>query len=291
MSEPPRPLNPAERNALLQLLNYADFEGRDALLEQADAVQVVGRCGCGCATVELAVDAPPSAASIPSPIPNEATVLGKDRQAIGGLLVFVKDGRLSELEVFSLGNDPIRTFPPSERLKLERVSGAGGPALHYSGRELVKFRDHDFRWIDLKFFDLPDGVGSTEEALGMLFHDARYRDHYTAAYSHHRDSENLHGPYQLDRISPASFEEIDEGQALETISNFVTTHGAATDETMREVQERVYPIIREGSARYRLRDLGAAAQHDFGWVLQYFTELVLVDVPSRRLVLMVAAQD
>jgi hypothetical protein len=84
VSEPPRPLRPEERAALLALLNHADFTGRDELLAQVDAVQVVGRCACGCATVDLAVDATPAAPSVFSPIPNEATVIGADGESIGG---------------------------------------------------------------------------------------------------------------------------------------------------------------------------------------------------------------
>src|SRR4051812_48911037 len=54
--ELPRPLLPEERATLLAVLNYADFEGRDALVEQVDSSRVKWYCGCGCATVNLSVD-------------------------------------------------------------------------------------------------------------------------------------------------------------------------------------------------------------------------------------------
>ncbi len=70
-AELPRPLLPEERATLLALLNYADFDGRDALLAQVDSARVDWYCGCGCATVTLTLDpAAPSAGRTYRPIPN-----------------------------------------------------------------------------------------------------------------------------------------------------------------------------------------------------------------------------
>ena len=114
----PRSLSAGERDALVTILSYANFVGRAALLEQVDAVRIVGGCDCGCATVDLEIpDAPPSDA-IAYPIPSEATVFDPDGQAIGGILVFARDGRLAQLEVYSYGDEPISPFPPIERLAL-----------------------------------------------------------------------------------------------------------------------------------------------------------------------------
>jgi|NGEPerStandDraft_6_1074524.scaffolds.fasta_scaffold30312_2 hypothetical protein len=117
----PRPLQPEERAALLALLNYADFDGRDALLDQVDTARVVGFCGCGCATVEIAVDAAPSATSVAHPIPNEAVVLDEDGDAIGGVLVFVREGYLASLEVYDFNGVPISPLPSTDRLRLEQL--------------------------------------------------------------------------------------------------------------------------------------------------------------------------
>jgi hypothetical protein len=115
----PRPLRPEEREGLLALLGHADFDGRDALLAQVGSARVVGRCGCGCATVDLAVDT--AAARCATPIPNEATVLDDRGDAIGGVLLHAADGRLSTLEVYSDHGDPIERVPPPERLRLRRL--------------------------------------------------------------------------------------------------------------------------------------------------------------------------
>jgi len=114
----PRPLQRDERATLLALLNHADFEGRDALVEQVDAARVNGGCGCGCATVNLIVDpAAPSAGRTYRPIPNEAHVVDADGEYIGGVIVFTEDGYLSTLEIFSI-SDPITPLPPLDRLQL-----------------------------------------------------------------------------------------------------------------------------------------------------------------------------
>jgi hypothetical protein len=113
----PRPLLPGERQTLLTVLRQADFPGRDALLAQADTATVVGYCGCGCASVHLAVaDGLPAGAETSSPIPNEVTVMDADGEPIGGILVFLTDGYLSLLEVYDYG-ERISPFPPVEQLR------------------------------------------------------------------------------------------------------------------------------------------------------------------------------
>lgn len=117
--ELPRPLLPIERDTLLEVLGYADFEGRDALVAQVDSATVIGYCGCGCASVHLEVtpDAPRAHAT-PSPIPNEATVLDADGDAIGGVIVFLSDSRLSFLEIYDWLDTPgISPLPAVGRLR------------------------------------------------------------------------------------------------------------------------------------------------------------------------------
>jgi hypothetical protein len=117
-------LDPAEREVLRALLDYADFKARDALLAQIDDARVVGRCGCGCATVDLQVESPPVVEALSSPLPNEANVIGTDGEEIGGVLVFVKDGRLSTLEVYSNTEEPIDPLPPTSRLDIYQLPTA-----------------------------------------------------------------------------------------------------------------------------------------------------------------------
>jgi hypothetical protein len=100
-----------------QLLSL-DFPGASELRLQQAHARVVGRCQCGCATVDLAVDvsSAPPARGVPSPIPAEAEVVGEDEQPVGGVIVFLKDGYLSGLEIYSHGA-PISEWPATDKLR------------------------------------------------------------------------------------------------------------------------------------------------------------------------------
>jgi hypothetical protein len=124
--ELPTALAPEARDTLLAVLNHAPFAGREELLAQAATALVIGHCTCGCATVDLSVDrALPAATSSPSPVPNEATALDATNEPLGGVLVFVRDGYLSSLEIYSYDTAPITAFPPLERLVLDTNPGRG----------------------------------------------------------------------------------------------------------------------------------------------------------------------
>jgi hypothetical protein len=118
-SELPRPLLPEERATLLALLNYADFEGRDALLGQVEFARVTWYRGCGWATVNLTVDRSlPSAGRTYRPIPNEAHIVDTNGEPAGGVIVFADDGYLSNLEVHWYEH-PISPFPPLDQMQLQ----------------------------------------------------------------------------------------------------------------------------------------------------------------------------
>src|SRR4051794_479990 len=96
-----RPLWRVERELLDALLAH-DFPGVEPLREQARSVLASPGCECGCGTVDLApkdADLPTSASD--NPVVVEGRVLDADGNDIGGLLLFLKDGRLSSLEVYS----------------------------------------------------------------------------------------------------------------------------------------------------------------------------------------------
>ncbi len=112
-----RALNADEAKVMDQLLSL-DFPGASEVRVQQAHARVVGRCQCGCATIDLAVDvsfAPP-ARGVPSPIPAEAEVVGEGDQPVGGVTVFLKDGYLSGLEIYSFG-EPIRAWPAAGSLR------------------------------------------------------------------------------------------------------------------------------------------------------------------------------
>lgn len=96
-----RRLSQVERSLLDDLLAH-DFAGVAPLREQARNVLASRGCECGCGTINLTPqdqDAPRSTSRSPAEV--EGRVLGADGEDIGGLLLFVKDGLLSSLEVYA----------------------------------------------------------------------------------------------------------------------------------------------------------------------------------------------
>ena len=114
LDEAPRPLTDTERAVIERLLSVS-FPGRDELLAQLPHVTVEGRCGCGCVTVNLAVDR----AAAPAPVLSSAPVSAdlSDGEDYAGIVLLVDGDRyLSCLEVYSMGNEPVRQLPPAERI-------------------------------------------------------------------------------------------------------------------------------------------------------------------------------
>lgn len=103
-----RTLSPTEHRLLTELLAH-DVDGADLLRAQLADARVASNCDCGCGSIGFA-----SAGEAVQPdevrstlFPVEADVLDDDGEVIGGLLLFVRDGRLFDLEVFSVGHHPL----------------------------------------------------------------------------------------------------------------------------------------------------------------------------------------
>lgn len=110
----PRPLTERE-NDILEFLLSADFPGVEKLRKQAETVRVTGRCDCGCATVYLSVDESlPTAGEVEQyAAVNAAGRSGPDDAPPAELILFVRDGQLSSVEIVWYDN-PIPKFPPPE---------------------------------------------------------------------------------------------------------------------------------------------------------------------------------
>lgn len=116
----PRRLSLEEEEALRFAVGNSDSADRSALLMQVASARVRGYCGCGCATVELAIldpDAPRANEELAS---FEAVeILDDQGETIGGVVAFVVDGLLHTLELVDYGDGPIAPMPPLDRLVLK----------------------------------------------------------------------------------------------------------------------------------------------------------------------------
>lgn len=113
-SDHPRPLLDQERALITGFLAH-DLVGVEELREQATHLSARRGCDCGCGTIEFvmdAVDVPRSTAA--GPLPIHATVRDADGNEVGGLILFVRDGLLESLEIYS-HDDPL-PLPPADRV-------------------------------------------------------------------------------------------------------------------------------------------------------------------------------
>jgi hypothetical protein len=118
MSFPARSLA-ADEQAVLHFLLEVDVPGAAELREQAVGARVVAACECGCPTVDLQVPVFAPEAPLPDgPYSIEAEV-GSDReQPGGGIMLFIKGGRLARLEYYFYDSVP-GAWPPLADLRLE----------------------------------------------------------------------------------------------------------------------------------------------------------------------------
>ncbi|WP_406272632.1 hypothetical protein OHT93_23830 [Streptomyces sp. NBC_00191] len=102
------PLSQQATATLNALLTGSDPVG-STLRAQIPHTQVADRCGCGCVTVDLAVDraAVPPAPTHGNPAADAWYAVPED----AGVMVFAKDGYLSLLEIYSASSEPITAWP------------------------------------------------------------------------------------------------------------------------------------------------------------------------------------
>ena len=108
----PRPLT-AKESALLDALLSEDFDGVEALRVQAASVLARSGCSCGCGTIELVPQGDPPLSEAVSPVPVEGTATDGAGGPNGGLLLFVREGLLNSLEIYSFGEEPLPLPDPS----------------------------------------------------------------------------------------------------------------------------------------------------------------------------------
>lgn len=118
----PRELSDAERS-LLDFLLTKLFPGREALLRQSETVRTTGSsCGCGCPSFSLVPDRSVPAADVPERVPTDAHGLDPGGNSIG-VLLFVDDGYLSEVEIVShKGVSTFAGLPEPAALKISKWS-------------------------------------------------------------------------------------------------------------------------------------------------------------------------
>jgi hypothetical protein len=116
------PRSPDERElAVLRFLVGHDFPGADVLRADLDVIQVRPSCGCGCASIALippGVDPRLGAEAPAAPAPLDITVLPLHGRPSGGMILWVSNGHLADLELYSVEDDPALEMPDVRQLEV-----------------------------------------------------------------------------------------------------------------------------------------------------------------------------
>ena len=110
-----RHLTDPERTFVRQMLAIAGLS-RSPYARQVPSLRVVGKCDCGCPTVDFAT---PAAGK---PLV-DAYARTKQGEVVGAIL-WEKEGQLSGLELYSMAADP-KELPHSNTLSLDPAPHAG----------------------------------------------------------------------------------------------------------------------------------------------------------------------
>lgn len=119
----PRPLNDDER-AVLQALLAPDFPGVSELRAQVPDAVVVGKCDCGCPTIDIQVTGSSPRSTVVSKnrlAPYEGRVAPLDDEPIGDIILFVDDGFLTCLEYVPYDDPSPTTWPSLDRIEVVQV--------------------------------------------------------------------------------------------------------------------------------------------------------------------------
>lgn len=107
-----RPLSGAERELAEWMLTHG-VPDAPQFLAQLRVARVVARCGCGCASVDFAVDGMPAPKG-PLRVLGDY-LIGEPPEA--GVMIFEQSGVLGGIEVYSLGGDVPRRLPAASALR------------------------------------------------------------------------------------------------------------------------------------------------------------------------------
>jgi hypothetical protein len=165
--------------------------------------------------------------------------------------------------------------------------------LVYEGNVFINFRNHTYQWVSIKLFALPADADDYA-VLHLLIRHVRYRDSYGGTGE--RDMETIHGPYWLCAITPEVFSPVSASDAEALIRTWAEYAAPLPNTRREEVEQQLYPRIRNATSRYQLADLRETAQHDQGWGSSVgsatgFFEFVLIDRRAGSVALVVASDD
>ena len=165
----------------------------------------------------------------------------------------------------------------------------------YRRSEIIRFRDvaSDFRWIDVKYFDVRS-PGNHKEAVAAVIADPWYDDDYASpSGALPEPSRGLHGPYSLDAVSVASFEKISPRKCRDAVRKWAGLLGPLPAEFTRKYEDFLADLLADATAVFKLTELDDTARHEWDGHLGVlgFHEFVIVSPKTKTVALVVASDD
>ena len=165
----------------------------------------------------------------------------------------------------------------------------------YRRSEIIRFRDvaSDFRWIDVKYFDVLS-PGNHKEAVAAVIADPWYDDDYASpSGALPVPSRGLHGPYSLDAVSVASFEKISPRKCRDAVRKWAGLLGPLPAEFTRKYDDFLAGLLADATAVFKLTELDDTARHEWDGHLGVlgFHEFVIVSPKTNTVALVVASDD
>lgn len=151
---------------------------------------------------------------------------------------------------------------------------------------LLRFRS-DRRWIDIKHFNFVEDQDD-QQLLSALISHQQFRDGYIGQGP---GDQPVHGPYRLDAITCEKYELIESNVGINCLDNFCRLYDRSPPSCLAEdIDSVVRRRLKLSTSLFRLPPL-EAAQHECGWVLDEFHELVTICRTQREVSLVIMGSD
>jgi hypothetical protein len=117
----PRPLTPNEHDVLVAILSKLDHPERDVLLDQLVYLSVEPDSIATWTSLSVSDGARP-VMDVPEPINVDATVVDDQGEPIGGIVLFLTDGYLSDIDYFWYEGERPEAFPEPWQIVFDRIN-------------------------------------------------------------------------------------------------------------------------------------------------------------------------
>jgi hypothetical protein len=164
------------------------------------------------------------------------------------------------------------------------------PSVEFVAGEILFLDDGSYRWLRLQHFQCDPRSSDAALPSALLSH-VRYQDSYTTADANWSPTGDTHGPYRLDRLTVDSFASIDATTETDYLRRWAEDYDGREGEGFETIIRGANDVIGDATSLWHLAEPRDSAQHEWGWILGDFREIVAINRSKDRLTLMVASAD